>query len=123
MVIIIIFQKSSSEILNEEDVAVSNVRIDLSRGRHNPLERFVKMGYLIQFLHLHIISLSLSSILIIILSLSIFIFLFVLVGLVASASIHFFKVQTMPSIRLSIKIYSITFLVCVSSFLPSLLII
>ncbi|KAK4367467.1 hypothetical protein RND71_011259 [Anisodus tanguticus] len=41
---IVCSQKSSSERLNEEDVAVSNVRIDLTRGRHNPLERFVKMG-------------------------------------------------------------------------------
>lgn len=31
--------KSSCEILNEEDVAVRNVKIDLTHGRHNPLER------------------------------------------------------------------------------------
>ncbi|TMW93063.1 hypothetical protein EJD97_012249 [Solanum chilense] len=35
---IVCSQKSSSETLNEEDVAVTNVRIDLTRGRHNPLE-------------------------------------------------------------------------------------
>lgn len=29
-------------ILKEEDVAVSNVRIDLTRGRSNPLERYLK---------------------------------------------------------------------------------
>lgn len=104
MVIIIILQKSSSETLNEEDVAVTNVRIDLTRGRHNPLERLVKMGHPMQFLHLHAISLSLSSTFIIILNLSIY-FLCMLVGRVASASIHFFKVQTMGSTSLIIKIY------------------
>ncbi|KAJ8566994.1 hypothetical protein K7X08_019202 [Anisodus acutangulus] len=92
---IVCSQKSSSERLNEEDVAVSNVRIDLTRGRHNPLERFVKMGHPIRFLHVHGISLSLFSTFITILSLSIFIVLFVflcmLIGRVASASIHFFK--------------------------------
>uniref|UniRef100_M0ZIA0 Metal-dependent phosphohydrolase HD domain-containing protein n=1 Tax=Solanum tuberosum TaxID=4113 RepID=M0ZIA0_SOLTU len=55
---IVCSQKSSGEILNEEDVAVTNVRIDLTRGKHNPLERFVKMGHPMQFLHLHEISLS-----------------------------------------------------------------
>lgn len=74
MVIIIILQKSSSERLNEEDVSVSNVRIDLTRGRHNPLERFVKMGDPIQFLLFHEFSLSFSSSFIIILSLSILLF-------------------------------------------------
>ena len=29
-------------ILKEEDVSVSNVRIDLTRGRQNPLERYLK---------------------------------------------------------------------------------
>jgi len=28
-------------ILKEEDVSVSNVRIDLTHGRHNPLERYL----------------------------------------------------------------------------------
>lgn len=28
-------------MLKEEDVAVSNVRIDLTRGMHNPLERYL----------------------------------------------------------------------------------
>ncbi|XP_041004605.1 deoxynucleoside triphosphate triphosphohydrolase SAMHD1 homolog isoform X2 [Juglans microcarpa x Juglans regia] len=36
---IICSQKNGGVILKEEDVAVSNVRIDLTRGRHNPLER------------------------------------------------------------------------------------
>ncbi|KAI5665539.1 hypothetical protein M9H77_15392 [Catharanthus roseus] len=35
---IICSQKSGGVILREEDVAVSNVRIDLTRGKHNPLE-------------------------------------------------------------------------------------
>ncbi|PHU27561.1 hypothetical protein BC332_05893 [Capsicum chinense] len=35
---IVCSQKSSSERLSEEDVAVSNVMIDLTQGRHNPLE-------------------------------------------------------------------------------------
>jgi hypothetical protein len=28
-------------LLKEEDVAVSNVKIDLTRGKDNPLERFL----------------------------------------------------------------------------------
>ncbi|XP_071913044.1 uncharacterized protein [Coffea arabica] len=35
---IICSQKNGGVILREEDIAVSNVRIDLTRGRHNPLE-------------------------------------------------------------------------------------
>ncbi|XP_010251290.1 PREDICTED: deoxynucleoside triphosphate triphosphohydrolase SAMHD1 homolog isoform X2 [Nelumbo nucifera] len=35
---IVCAQKTSKVSLREEDVAVSNVRIDLTRGRHNPLE-------------------------------------------------------------------------------------
>ncbi|KAH9790646.1 HD domain-containing protein [Citrus sinensis] len=35
---IVCSQKNGGAILKEEDVAVSNVRIDLARGRHNPLE-------------------------------------------------------------------------------------
>ncbi|XP_010242985.1 PREDICTED: deoxynucleoside triphosphate triphosphohydrolase SAMHD1 homolog isoform X2 [Nelumbo nucifera] len=35
---IVCSQKTSEVMLREEDVAVSNVRIDLTRGRHNPLE-------------------------------------------------------------------------------------
>lgn len=38
----LIEQKSAGVTLKEEDVAVSNVRIDLTRGRHNPLERYLK---------------------------------------------------------------------------------
>lgn len=36
---IVCSQKNGGVLLKEEDVAVSNVRIDLTRGRHNPLER------------------------------------------------------------------------------------
>ncbi|XP_044501205.1 deoxynucleoside triphosphate triphosphohydrolase SAMHD1 homolog isoform X1 [Mangifera indica] len=36
---IVCSQKNGGVILKEEDVAVSNVRIDLTRGRSNPLER------------------------------------------------------------------------------------
>ncbi|XP_059449741.1 uncharacterized protein LOC132180800 isoform X2 [Corylus avellana] len=36
---IVCSQRNGGMILKEEDVAVSNVRIDLTRGRHNPLER------------------------------------------------------------------------------------
>ncbi|KAF8378298.1 hypothetical protein HHK36_029637 [Tetracentron sinense] len=36
---IVCSQTTSGVVLREEDVAVSNVRIDLTRGRHNPLER------------------------------------------------------------------------------------
>lgn len=36
----IICKKSGSVSLKEEDVAVSNVKIDLTRGRSNPLERY-----------------------------------------------------------------------------------
>ncbi|KAH9790648.1 HD domain-containing protein [Citrus sinensis] len=39
---IVCSQKNGGAILKEEDVAVSNVRIDLARGRHNPLERYLK---------------------------------------------------------------------------------
>ncbi|KAK2661798.1 hypothetical protein Ddye_000372 [Dipteronia dyeriana] len=35
---IVCSQKNGGVILREEDVSVSNVRIDLTRGRHNPLE-------------------------------------------------------------------------------------
>ncbi|KAG9132481.1 hypothetical protein Leryth_008404, partial [Lithospermum erythrorhizon] len=35
---IVCSQKGGSVTLNEEDVAVSNVKIDLTRGKHNPLE-------------------------------------------------------------------------------------
>ncbi|PON36653.1 HD domain containing protein [Parasponia andersonii] len=35
---IVCSQKNGGVILREEDVAVSNVKIDLTRGRHNPLE-------------------------------------------------------------------------------------
>ncbi|KAL5582555.1 hypothetical protein UlMin_014997 [Ulmus minor] len=35
---IVCSQKSGDVILREEDVAVSNIKIDLTRGRHNPLE-------------------------------------------------------------------------------------
>ncbi|KAL3526428.1 hypothetical protein ACH5RR_011084 [Cinchona calisaya] len=35
---IICSQKNGGLILREDDIAVSNVRIDLTRGRHNPLE-------------------------------------------------------------------------------------
>ncbi|KAH9742154.1 HD domain-containing protein [Citrus sinensis] len=38
---IVCSQKNGGAILKEEDVAVSNVRIDLARGRHNPLESFI----------------------------------------------------------------------------------
>lgn len=33
-------QNSSYPALREEDIAVSNVRIDLTRGKDNPLERY-----------------------------------------------------------------------------------
>lgn len=36
----IIWQKNGGVMLKEEDVAVSNVKIDLTRGKHNPLERY-----------------------------------------------------------------------------------
>lgn len=36
---IVCSQKNGGVLLKEEDVAVSNVRIDLTRGRHNPLQR------------------------------------------------------------------------------------
>ncbi|XP_062152541.1 uncharacterized protein LOC133860899 [Alnus glutinosa] len=36
---IVCSQKNGGVILKEEDVSVSNVRIDLTHGRHNPLER------------------------------------------------------------------------------------
>lgn len=36
---IVCSQKNGGVLLQEEDVAVSNVRIDLTRGRNNPLER------------------------------------------------------------------------------------
>ncbi|CAA0820201.1 HD domain-containing metal-dependent phosphohydrolase family protein [Striga hermonthica] len=36
---IVCSQKNGGVTLREEDVVVSNVRIDLARGRHNPLER------------------------------------------------------------------------------------
>jgi hypothetical protein len=38
---IIYHQKSSGVLLKEEDVAVSNIKIDLTRGKDNPLERFL----------------------------------------------------------------------------------
>lgn len=103
-VIVFILQKSGCERLKEEDVAVSNVRIDLTRGRHNPLERFVKMDQPITVLaqdfslsHFHYDSEPLNLFCFVCFS------LYALVGHVASASIHFFKVQTMASISLSIK--------------------
>ncbi|KAM0840730.1 hypothetical protein ACQ4PT_059461 [Festuca glaucescens] len=37
---IVCSQKSSKVLLKEEDIAVSNVKIDLTHGRDNPLERF-----------------------------------------------------------------------------------
>ncbi|KAJ0113108.1 hypothetical protein Patl1_02729 [Pistacia atlantica] len=39
---IVCSQKNGGVILKEEDVAVSNVRIDLTHGRSNPLERYLK---------------------------------------------------------------------------------
>ncbi|KAL5699154.1 hypothetical protein ACHQM5_030095 [Ranunculus cassubicifolius] len=39
---IICSQKSNGITLTEEDVAVCNVKIDLSRGMYNPLERYFK---------------------------------------------------------------------------------
>lgn len=33
-------QNSSHPTLLEEDIVVSNVKIDLTRGRNNPLERY-----------------------------------------------------------------------------------
>ncbi|KAF3437246.1 hypothetical protein FNV43_RR19999 [Rhamnella rubrinervis] len=39
---IVCSQKNGGVILQEDDVAVSNVKIDLTRGRHNPLERYSK---------------------------------------------------------------------------------
>ncbi|KAK2994077.1 hypothetical protein RJ640_024341 [Escallonia rubra] len=40
---IICSQKNGGVILKEEDVAVSNVRIDLTRGTHNPLEKYYQI--------------------------------------------------------------------------------
>ncbi|KAM3761479.1 hypothetical protein ACB098_01G271200 [Castanea mollissima] len=40
---IVCSQKNGGVILKEEDVAVSNVRIDLTRGRQNPLERIMRV--------------------------------------------------------------------------------
>ncbi|KAJ0038727.1 hypothetical protein Pint_23000 [Pistacia integerrima] len=37
-----IYQKAGGVSLKEEDVAVSNVRIDLTRGKNNPLERYMR---------------------------------------------------------------------------------
>jgi len=40
-------------LLKEEDVAVSNVKIDLTRGKDNPLERFLIFEcYLVSFIDL-----------------------------------------------------------------------
>ncbi|EOY02373.1 HD domain-containing metal-dependent phosphohydrolase family protein isoform 4 [Theobroma cacao] len=36
-------QKNGGVLLKEEDIAVSNVRIDLTRGRQNPLERIMRV--------------------------------------------------------------------------------
>lgn len=36
-----ILQKANGVQLKEEDIAVSNVKIDLTRGKHNPLERYL----------------------------------------------------------------------------------
>ncbi|AQK64375.1 HD domain-containing metal-dependent phosphohydrolase family protein [Zea mays] len=36
-----LYKKSSEVLPKEEDVAVSNVKIDLTRGKDNPLERFL----------------------------------------------------------------------------------
>ncbi|KAL2240510.1 UNVERIFIED_CONTAM: Deoxynucleoside triphosphate triphosphohydrolase SAMHD1 [Sesamum indicum] len=43
---IVCSQKNGGATLREEDVVVSNVRIDLTRGKHNPLEsiKFFKVG-------------------------------------------------------------------------------
>uniref|UniRef100_A0A2P2KZJ5 Catalytic n=2 Tax=Rhizophora mucronata TaxID=61149 RepID=A0A2P2KZJ5_RHIMU len=43
---IVCSQKNAGVLLKEEDVAVSNVRIDLTRGRHNPLERYLSVRLL-----------------------------------------------------------------------------
>lgn len=40
-------QKNSSITLKEDDVSVSNVRINLTRGRNNPLERYLGNNLLI----------------------------------------------------------------------------
>lgn len=34
--------QKNGAILREEDVVVDNVKIDLTRGKHNPLERYFK---------------------------------------------------------------------------------
>ncbi|KAL5570433.1 hypothetical protein UlMin_027008 [Ulmus minor] len=36
-------QKSGGVTLREEDIAVSNAKIDLTRGRNNPLQRYLRM--------------------------------------------------------------------------------
>lgn len=38
-------QITSKVLLKEEDVAVSNVKIDLTRGKDNPLERFLMLEH------------------------------------------------------------------------------
>ncbi|KAL3833162.1 hypothetical protein ACJIZ3_007898 [Penstemon smallii] len=39
---IVCSQRNGGVTLKEDDVVVSNVRIDLTRGRHNPLERYLE---------------------------------------------------------------------------------
>lgn len=38
-----VMQNSADATLNEEDIAVSNVRIDLTRGNNNPLNRYFRL--------------------------------------------------------------------------------
>ncbi|KAK2977765.1 hypothetical protein RJ640_016154 [Escallonia rubra] len=47
---IICSQKTGGATLKEEDVVVSNVKIDLTRGRNNPLERYFKKNDLVSHL-------------------------------------------------------------------------
>lgn len=42
---ILLISQKSGVTLKEEDVAVCNVRIDLTRGRHSPLERYLRMSF------------------------------------------------------------------------------
>lgn len=41
------FLQTGGVTLNEEDIAVSNVRIDLTCGKNNPLDRYKKRRYLV----------------------------------------------------------------------------
>lgn len=52
-------QKNSSITLKEDDVSVSNVRINLTRGRNNPLERYLGNNLLIIQLFFFFFSLEL----------------------------------------------------------------